>query len=344
MQAHEIHVGKQEKPTIISDNVLNAETPRVVLCVDSVVSARTIISPAKAVAKAIDGELSFVHVIETHSDGPPLPFDPVEWDIKRRKAEAYIKKLAEECRFGESEITTRVLEGHCAEQISAALSDRSQDIAVLLRKDDEFSPHISETARCILANGTSSLLLVPTSTKPLVDAGFKRILLPLDGSSQSENALPIALRIAESENAELILVHAQPEPVFTQAGPAEPNDKELLDQIRRRNYRVAKKYLDRLCTRIRANGTKARTVVLHDGDVRRKLAASIEEHSADLLILASHGHSGFGDVPLGDTARFVLCRSSVPVLLVRCGSEPQVEHAFSGTYSKGIRRLGASAQ
>lgn len=344
MQAHEIRVGEQEKSTAVSNSALSAETPRVVVCVDSVASARTTISPAKAVAKAIDAELTFIHVIETHSVSQPMPFDPVEWDIKRRAAEANVTKLAEEHRFGDSEIATRVLEGRCAEQICAALSERSEDIAVLLRKDDEFGPHIGETARYILANGTSSLLMVPARSVPFRDNGFKRILLPLDGSSQSENALPLALRIAESEKAELILVHAQPEPVFTRAGPAEPDDKELLDQIRRRNQRVAKKYLDRLCTRINAKGTKARTVILHGGDVRRKLTASIDEHSADLLILASHGHSGFGDVPLGDTASFVLCRSSVPVLMVRCGSEPQAEHAFSGTYTKGIHRLGAFAQ
>jgi nucleotide-binding universal stress UspA family protein len=343
MHVRESHVKKSDIRASVSKNGAPENHPKVVVCVDAAEKSPISILPAKAIAKALGAELTFTHVVETQSAGQPSPFDPVEWDIRRREAEAHVSNLADLHRSGGASILTRVLEGRCAEQICNALGGRTQDIVVLLRKDSAAGPRVGETARYILESGNSSLLLVPAGSASAAKDRFDRIIVTVDGSGQSESAIPLAMKIAESENAEIILVHASPEPVFTQVGPEEPNDKELLELVRQRNARVAKKYLDRLCSRIRANGVKARSVILSGGDVRRHLTRSVEEQSADLLILASHGHSGFADVPLGDTANFILSHASVPVLMVRRGVENLREHVYSGTLAKGIRRPGASA-
>lgn len=343
MHVSESHVKKSEIPESISTNVAPENHPKVVVCVETAEESPIGILPAKAIARALGAELSFTHVVEAESASQSSPFDPVEWDIRRREAEAHVANLADLHRSEGASILTRVLEGRCAEQICNCLGERTEDIVVLSRKDDAAGPRIGETARYILESGNSSLLLVPTSSAAAQKERFDRIIVTVDGSGQSESAIPLAMKIAESDNAEIILVHASPEPVFTQVGPEEPNDKELLEHVRQRNQRVAKKYLDRLCSRVRANGIKARSVILFGGDVRRHLVRSVDEQSADLLILASHGHSGFADVPLGDTANFVLCHSSAPVLMVRRGVENLREHIYSGTLAKGIRRPGASA-
>lgn len=322
----------------------SAQAPRVIVCVDNADTSHITIPPAKAVAKALGAKLEFVHVIEPNRSAGTAPFDPVEWDIARREAEDSMSKLAGEHAAGRAPIATRILEGRCAEQIGSTLTGGGEDVAVLCRGRDETGRHIGETARRILETGCSSLLIVPVGAARPARQGIARIFVPLDGSAQSECAIPFALKIAASEDAEIVLVHATPQPDFTQVGPGEPGDEELRQAVNRRNERVAQKYLDRLCSHVRSGGVKVRTLVLGAGDVRRLLISAVASEAADLVVLASHGHGGFVDVPLGDVANFVLSRSTVPVLMVRRPRAHDNGHVFSGVRAKGARRPSASTQ
>lgn len=340
MQNHALVQVSNEASLTASQVNQSKQQAKVFVCVDSAGGSRIAIPPAKAIAKALGAELKFVHVIETQGIGDRSPSDPVAWDIKRREAAAFLSGLAEDYSAGDISISTQVLEGRCADQIGNLLAGRPQDIVVLCRGHGEADAHIGETARKVLESGTSSLLMVPVMPSTKARQGISRVLVPLDGSGQSEGAIPFALKIAKSEDAELVLVHAIPEPAFTQAGPDEPEDGELKAQIRQRNERVARKYLDQLRARVLASGLRVRTVVLSGGDVRRQLTASIEGESADLLVLASHGHSGFADVSLGDVANFALSRSAIPILMVRRAGDSKATHVFADAWAKGTRRPG----
>jgi nucleotide-binding universal stress UspA family protein len=317
--------------------------PRVLVCVDLPRETQEIVPPAKAIARALGAKMAFVHVIKAH--GYPetgSPVDPVEWEIMRREAKAHMAQFVQKHADGDETLATHLLEGRGAEQICRALASRPQDIAVLGRGHGESAVHIGETARQMLETGVNSLLLVPIGIEP--KQKFSRILVPLDCSGRSERIMPLVEKIARSDNAELILVHAVPEPVLTGSGPGEPNDTELKSQINRRNEHVAKVYLDNLSGRIRAGGLRVRSLVLSGGDVRRQLAAAISDQAIDLLVLASHGHSGFADVPFGDVANFLILRSNVPTLVIRFGGVAAERHAFSDTRSKGARSPGTLVQ
>jgi nucleotide-binding universal stress UspA family protein len=330
------------RPTSKNDRESDAK-PRVLVCVDLASETQEIIPPAKAIASAMGAEMAFVHVIKAH--GYPesgSPIDPVEWEIIRREAKAHMAQFVQKHADGDETLATHLLEGRGADQICRALASRPQDIAVLGRGHGESAVHIGETARQVLETGVNSLLLVPVGIEPKTK--FSRILVPLDCSGRSERIMPLVEKIARSQNAELILVHAVPEPVLTGAGPGEPNDTELKSRINRRNEHVAKVYLDNLAGRIRAGGLRVRSLVLSGGDVRRQLATAIGEQAIDLLVLASHGHSGFADVPFGDVANFLILRSNVPTLVIRFGSIATERHAFSDTRSKGARGPGTLVQ
>lgn len=320
-----------------------SDVPTVLVCVDLALHSNELIPPAKAIAKALDAELALVHVIETRDYGTNgMPIDPVEWDVRRREAYAHLEQLAEAHACGDARPALHLLEGHCADRLRGILAGRPQDIAVLGRGHEQPGFSMGETALQVLESGINSLLLVPSGAKPRPK--FSRILVPLDCSGRSEGIMSLVERIARSEDAELILVHAVPEPVFTGTAPDGPNDGALKAQVNQRNERVAKKYLEQLCGRIRASGLRASSMVFSDGDVRRKLAAAIAEQSIDLLVLASHGHSGFADVPFGDVASFLVRRSSVPTLVVRIGSDIAERHVFADARPVGGLRLGTLEQ
>lgn len=319
------------------------ETQRVVVCVDLAKETAEIIPPAKAVARALGAELAFVHVIEAYGyTENETPVDPVEWEIMRRESKRRMAQFAQEHADGDESPAAHLLEGHAAEQICGVMAGTPQDIAVLGRGHGESAAHMGETVRRILEHGVNTLLLVPVDVAPR--PGFSRILVPLDCSGRSERIMSLVEKIARSENAEVVLVHAVPEPVLTGAGPGEPNDQVLISQVNQRNEQVARSYLDHLSGRMRTGGLHVRSLVLSGGDVRRQLATAIGEQAADLLVLASHGRSGYADVPFGDVANFLISRSQVPTLVVRFGDNAAETHVFSNTRSKGARSPGAMLQ
>ena len=332
---------RQSAVAVNSDSDPQTATSKVQVCIASVDEAHSVILPAKAIAKALGAELVFVHVIETHRPSETQPLDPVEWDILRREAVTAMSGLAGKHAGAGEAISVSILEGRSAEQICGSMEDRHQDIAVVCRGHGHAGQILGDTARRILENGKTSLLVIPETTDTSAAQGFTRILVPLDGSGQSERALAVALRIAQSERADIVLVLADEEPHLLQIGPPEPRDNVLLNEIRQRNNRVARAYLDRQCAMLQSKGVNIRAVLSSDGDVRRRLVAETEKQAADLVVLASHGQSGFADAPLGDVANFLITRSAVPVLMVRRGMEDTQEHMFSSAQSKGVRGPGA---
>ena len=140
--------------------------------------------------------------------------------------------------------------------------------------------------------------------------------VPLDGSSRAESTLPLALRLANAESAELLLAHVVPVPELTEVGPLEAGDLELRGQLVRRNERVAHDYLDQIRARMVKGGISARTLVLCDGDVRSRLARAIVDEAVDLVVLSAQGRSGHSDVPFGSVAAYLIAHAVAPLLIM----------------------------
>ena len=312
--------------------------PTVVVCAEQMASASKVMPHAQAIAAALAAELLLVHVVEAGAAGF-APADPFEWDLRRREAEAFVSDLSKQYQSAGNTIATRVLQGRSSDQICACVIDKETDIAALCRSDVEQSGHIGQTARRVLEMAASSVLMIPAnascSTSPV---SYKRILVPLDGSPRAESALPVAKKIALANAAEIVLVHAIPEPVLTETVPLESEDMELKHRLMLRNEKVARDYLERTCENIRSMGFAASTAILTGGDVRRLLTNAIVSESGDLLVIASHGCSGYADVSTGDVAGYILAHSPIPVLMIRRPRANGNHHIYRGTESQGVRR------
>jgi nucleotide-binding universal stress UspA family protein len=84
----------------------------------------------------------------------------------------------------------------------------------------------------------------------------------------------------------------------------------------------ATQYLESAAAPLRDAGLKVQSHWV-DGDPPEAIAAAAEREAADLIVMATHGRSGFSRLWLGSVATQVVRRSSVPVLLIRAR---QVEH------------------
>lgn len=292
----------------------------VIACLDTSWLSEKVIPHAVAIAHALQASLTLLHVLEVapKSDGP---LDPCEWDVRRREAHDYIRRLASEWGDETCHIDTIVVEGQPAEQICLwARNQRVGLIAVGTHGDSgAVDWALGDTARKLVEKCSGALLLVPSSASDSDVMHYRRLLVPLDGSSRAESVLPLATRLAKAQDAELLLTHIVPVPELTEIGPLEVEDIRLKDAVIRRNERVARQYLERIRARIAEQGL-AVNVILRDGDVRGSLSHLAVEEEADLVIVSAHGRGGRADVSCGSIASFLVTHTATPLLIVLCGS------------------------
>ncbi len=134
---------------------------------------------------------------------------------------------------------------------------------------------------------------------------MRTILVPLDGSTLAERALPFAEVLARASGARLVLPRAslvrhRPEPATEEARIAADERAEL----------------DRHVALLGERGVVAEGVLRFD-EAAEAIVAEAVGREADLIVMATHGRSGLGRLVFGSTAEAVLRRSPAPVLLIR---------------------------
>lgn len=142
----------------------------------------------------------------------------------------------------------------------------------------------------------------------------RSIMVPLDGSTFAEHALPIAIGLARECDGRLVLVQAhEPPPVPSSPDILIPYDGEW-DASMRQDERS---YLDSIANRVsERSGVTVRTELL-DGVPALALATCAREMGVDLIVMTTHGRGGLSRMWLGSVADGVVRRSGVPVLLLR---------------------------
>jgi len=150
---------------------------------------------------------------------------------------------------------------------------------------------------------------------------FKKILVPLDGSRFSSHALRYAIDIIKHYKARLILVRAiEPAvPISTAAssiGIESPSSvraaMEAAETQDRLNNRRAGQYMRKKLHEVTSQGIDANCHVV-TGDPYE----SIKKEKVDLVVMTTHGKSGFKRAILGSVADKVVRDSRVPVLVIR---------------------------
>ena len=140
---------------------------------------------------------------------------------------------------------------------------------------------------------------------------YKKILVPLDGSTPSATALTEALRFAGTQDARLTLLFVCEGLRYVLAEA--PID--LTAEIKREGETV----LSQAAAEARAAGVGTDAALVEAGD-RRVAEAIVEEAErcgADLIAMGTHGRRGVQHLMLGSVAEGVIRRATMPVLLLR---------------------------
>jgi nucleotide-binding universal stress UspA family protein len=163
----------------------------------------------------------------------------------------------------------------------------------------------------------------------------KTILYATDLSENARLAYAYALNLAELYGAKLVILHAVPEDPDLEKSVVGWISADQWQEIKERNLQEARhaligkqkqgtairEVLDRASQNAAAALEGRRPVVteicIEKGHAVDEILRVCQEKDCDLIVMGSHGYGTLKDAMMGGTARRILRRAKVPVLLVR---------------------------
>lgn len=144
--------------------------------------------------------------------------------------------------------------------------------------------------------------------------GYKRILVPVDGSSTSARGLAEAIKLAHDSRARLLLLHVVEEYAILGIPEAGASIGPVLDTLKR----TGRATLTRIERNARRLGARPETKLIEDfsGRVANAIVDQARRWRADVIVMGTHGRRGLDRMFLGSDAELVARYSPVPVLLV----------------------------
>ena len=214
--------------------------------------------------------------------------------------------------------TTNVAVGNPAEEIvKRAASPEVDMIAMATRRESALARGIlgSVTDRVLHNTPVPLLTIRPADAQnTLAKAGRPGIIVvPLDGSGLSEAAVPVSLFLAKATGAEVLFLQALPPP-YVAAG-------ELGVQFYTSDYGISEereevfRYLSAFVERASKEGVEA-TARAAVGGAAECIVEAVENQPGGLVVMGTHGASGFKRWVVGSVTDKVIRSSGHPVLVL----------------------------
>lgn len=152
---------------------------------------------------------------------------------------------------------------------------------------------------------------------------YRALMVPLDGSEFGRYAIPWSLAVAEPAGARVDLVHVSMSPY----GVGAVDDMLVAAQASEVWRASAAEAMTDLAERLRiGTGVQFQATVLEERSAADALLHHSKAHGVDLVVMTTHGRTGFARAFLGSVSDVIVRQSHVPVLLVRPRPHPPEEH------------------
>ncbi|WP_406685046.1 universal stress protein [Seonamhaeicola sp. MEBiC1930] len=141
---------------------------------------------------------------------------------------------------------------------------------------------------------------------------MKKILVPTDFSDQSENALKVAVQLARKFKSEIFLLHMLEIPLHKVDPLSSYNDLPEALYFMKLAHQKFEKLLKK---------DFLKDLIIHElvdfHEIFKGIYQTCEKHKIDLIVMGSHGVSGFRELLIGSNTEKVVRTSEVPVLVIK---------------------------
>jgi len=142
-------------------------------------------------------------------------------------------------------------------------------------------------------------------------ADTKTLVFPTDFSEASRAALDLVKRMADTFDASVHCVTCVHSPVILQptVGAIYPTMEDLRGEAQKRLDEFTSEYLTGLAQPVKK--------IVLSGRPADEIVSYAAEISAEMIVMATHGHSGLAHIIIGSTTENVLRHAKCPVLSIR---------------------------
>ena len=284
---------------------------------------REAIRVALRIAERTDAKVRLVRVLATGSffgmaaaDGTALAAEVVHSEHEKALSELYA--LAAECRtVSNQSVTVDLLGGPVPDALEGYARRHDVDLIVISTHGRSGISRLSlgSVTDSLIRHTTIPVLVVkpPTSyLNPQVSEAFKRIVVPLDGSTLAEQILPRVLALAKLEEATITLLNV--------LVPQSYSRKEIVDPALpwwEKDISLAQEYLFRIAGRLRRNGLAVTTDIVIGENVASAIGDFASREKADLIAIATHGRGGLARLIRGSVADAVMHSARASMLVFK---------------------------
>jgi len=142
---------------------------------------------------------------------------------------------------------------------------------------------------------------------------FSKILVPFDGSGYSEKAFEKALEIAEKFESELVVMTVIQSKTSNSAGISITRMEEIQDE----EENIATTMLKKLEEKTKNKNVPFSLKIIHNPSPSDGIVSFADSSNIDLIVMGSHGRTGFKKMVLGSVASGVVGHSKFPVLITK---------------------------
>lgn len=228
------------------------------------------------------------------------PVDEFAVRKMKKNITKYLKK------FPQTKAVYDVVEGYPLEELLRQTTRKDIDLVIVGRKKDA-----SETRRLpmkLARKAPCSVLVVPDGVKP----SMSNILVPIDFSDHSANAIDVAVAFAKAKGISSIrCLHVYQLPVgYYKIGKSEEEFAEIMKKNAWENYKNF----------IRSINLKGVSLipefVLHKNPIKA-ICEVVEKEHTDLIVIGARGRSAAAGVLLGSVTEDLIFSTQVPLIAVK---------------------------
>ncbi len=288
----------------------------VLIPLDGSTLSEEVLAPARPLVDALEADVVLLRVVPALGTQPDVEVEADEAGVAMQRLEERLAGEGVRCK-------AKVVRGDPAEQILAferalrpdyvAMATHGRSGVSRLVRGSTAERVVRHTIAPVLLYNPLAAAAAPTTAEAAAPGGpFRRVLVPLDGSTLAEDVLPHVERVARAYGAEVRLLRVEP---YQYTLAPSPLVEPLWDP------RAVEASLEPARERLEAAGVRASVTSAYGVVAAEILRAS---RDVDLVAMSTHGRGGVSRWWFGSVAEQVVRHCTTPLLVVRAAGVGEV--------------------
>lgn len=273
---------------------------RIVVPLDGSGFAEHALPAAKAISKVSCSQLTLLSVAKSkgHPLGLPIFSNGLDGDL--RQHEKYLNQVVQQLRLSGISASYLIRKGEVVAEINALATDTETDLLVMSTHGRSGLSRllVGSVAAAVVHSTSQPILLVrPSAGKQHSTLEFSRLLVALDGSTESELIIPYALTLATFYQSEVILMLAID-------GLPDPAEHDRLNI-----------YLDDIASKFSKVSLPAQYFVTGN-EPAYTIVQMANKFTVDMIMLVAQGQNSRDRALFGSRIDTVMHNGHIPIFLV----------------------------